>query len=97
MLTPLHRYQLIRAICEDQFDDTEISLIYANRSESDILMRTQLDHFASTGQLKVFYMLDKPSQGWKGGRGYVNKQTMQEHLPACSDGKLSGLCSRRTG
>ncbi|KAI4723108.1 hypothetical protein E4T48_00799 [Aureobasidium sp. EXF-10727] len=43
-ITPL--YQVIRAICEDKTDDTEISLVYANRSEPDIMMRQQLETFA---------------------------------------------------
>lgn len=40
-ITPL--YQLIRAICEDERDTTEISLIYANQSEEDILLRHELE------------------------------------------------------
>lgn len=86
MLTIQCRYQLIRAICEDKTDITQIGLIYANRSEDDILMHAQLDRFASSGKLKVFYTLDKPAQGWRGGKGYVTKEMIQEHLPAVSDG-----------
>lgn len=43
-ITPM--YWLIWAICENETDTTEISLIYANRSESDILLRTELENLA---------------------------------------------------
>lgn len=36
-------YQLIRAICEDDSDNTQISLIYANNTEEDILLREELE------------------------------------------------------
>ncbi|KAI7349583.1 hypothetical protein KC320_g5981 [Hortaea werneckii] len=52
-ITPL--FQLIRAICEDKTDTTKISLVYANRSEADIMLRDRLDTFAeaSNGQFTV--------------------------------------------
>lgn len=83
------RYRSIRAICEDRTDITEISLVYANRSESDIPMRKQLDRFAETsdGKFKIYYMVDKPSEGWSGGVGFVSKQVMQERLPGSAEGK----------
>lgn len=39
-------FQLIRAICSDATDSTSISLVYADRSEPDILLHSQLDRFA---------------------------------------------------
>jgi cytochrome-b5 reductase len=81
-ITPL--YQLIRAICEDKTDDTEISLLYGNRSESDILMRKQLDRFAhqSNGKFKVHSMLNQAPEGWTGGTGFVTKDVLAERMPA---------------
>jgi cytochrome-b5 reductase len=80
-ITPL--YQLIRAICEDKTDTTEVSLVYANRSEADIMMRQQLDDFAknSNGQFRVHYMLDHPSDEWKGGKGYVTEDILKQWMP----------------
>jgi cytochrome-b5 reductase len=79
-ITPM--YQLIRAIYEDKTDTTEVSLIYANRSEDDILLRNQLDKFAKANptKFKAHYVLDHPTDNWKGGRGYVNKDVIQEKL-----------------
>ena len=33
-------------------------------------------------RLKVYYVLDKPPEsGWKGGRGYITKGMLREHMP----------------
>ncbi|KAG9994756.1 hypothetical protein KCU78_g18278, partial [Aureobasidium melanogenum] len=54
-ITP--HYQLIRSICEDRTDTTEVSLVYANRTEDDILLRSELDAWAKAypKNLKVHY------------------------------------------
>ncbi|KAJ5099600.1 hypothetical protein N7532_006601 [Penicillium argentinense] len=91
-VTPM--YQLIRAICEDDKDTTQISLIYANRTEEDILLRDELDNFARKypKNLQVWYMLDHPSQSWKYGKGYVTPQVMTEKLPSPSSETKIMLC-----
>ncbi|GAP84881.1 putative cytochrome-b5 reductase [Rosellinia necatrix] len=92
-ITPM--YQLIRAICEDQRDTTEISLIYANRTEEDILLRTELEDFARKypDNLKLYYMLDNPpAADWQGGVGHVTKDTMAERFPAAAADSKIMLC-----
>lgn len=91
-ITPM--YQLIRAICEDETDTTEINLIYANRAEEDILLRRELDAFsrAYPKNLKVWYMLDHPPKKWAYGSGYVTPAVMQEKLPGPSPDTKIMLC-----
>lgn len=91
-ITPM--FQLIRAICENDRDTTEVSLIYANRSEQDILLREQLDAYARKypKNLKVHYLLDNPPEGWKFGSGFVTQEMMAEHFPAPSDDTKVMLC-----
>lgn len=91
-ITPM--YQLIRAICEDEADITEISLVYANRSEEDILLRDELERFARRypKNLKLWYMLDHPSKDWSYGRGYVTPKVMSDRLPAPSSETKVMLC-----
>jgi cytochrome-b5 reductase len=43
-ITPM--YQVVRAICEDPEDETQVSLVYANREEGDILLREELEALA---------------------------------------------------
>ncbi|KAI2786819.1 NADH-cytochrome b5 reductase 1 [Penicillium oxalicum] len=81
-ITPM--YQLIRAICENEADTTQISLVYANRTEADILLREELDAFARKypQNFKVWYMLDSAPEGWAYGEGFVNADVLREHMPA---------------
>ena len=37
---------------------------------------------------QVFYVVDKPSKDWKGGKGYMNKDVLLKVLPAPSDDAL---------
>ncbi|EAU29260.1 cytochrome b5 [Aspergillus terreus NIH2624] len=91
-ITPM--YQLIRAICEDDSDTTEIYLIYANRSEEDILLREELEAFAVAypKSFKIWYMLDNPPSNWQYGKGYVTPPVMREHLPPPSPETKIMLC-----
>ncbi|KAK5118680.1 hypothetical protein LTR85_007886 [Meristemomyces frigidus] len=91
-ITPL--FQLIRAICEDKTDDTKISLVYANRSEADIMLRKRRDAFAeaSNGQFQVHYLLDHPPAGWQYGNGHVDKSVLQQRMLAVSNDNKVLLC-----
>ncbi|KAF4434173.1 putative NADH cytb-reductase [Fusarium austroafricanum] len=91
-ITPM--FQVIRAICEHDRDLTEVSLIYANRTEQDILLRKELDTFARRypKNFKVYYLLDQPPADWKFGKGYVTPELMKEKLPAPSLDSKVFLC-----
>jgi NAD(P)H-flavin reductase len=41
-------YQVIKAVLKDKEDTTQMSLVYANNSEDDILLREELDSLAAT-------------------------------------------------
>ncbi|PSR85579.1 hypothetical protein BD289DRAFT_482687 [Coniella lustricola] len=93
-ITPM--YQLIRAICEDPKDTTEVSLIYANRTEEDILLRQELESFARRYpmNLKIHYLLDSPPENWAYGTGFVTKDVMAQRFPepSCVGGSKVLLC-----
>ena len=91
-ITPM--YQLIRAICEDEYDTTEVSLILANRSEDDILLRKELETFARRypKNFKLWYMLDSPPENWAYGSGFVTADVMKEKLPAPAPDTKIMLC-----
>ncbi|KAH7313835.1 hypothetical protein B0I35DRAFT_376305 [Stachybotrys elegans] len=91
-ITPM--FQLIRAICENDRDTTEISLIYANRTEQDILLREELESFARRypKNLKIHYVLDTPPADWKYSTGFVTQQMMAEHFPVPDEHTKIMLC-----
>jgi cytochrome-b5 reductase len=80
-ITPM--FQIIRRICEDPRDDTKTTLLYANKTEEDILLKKELDAFAEKyDQFKVQYILSSPPDNWQGGKGRINKEMIEQHLPA---------------
>ncbi|KAL1608371.1 hypothetical protein SLS60_003312 [Paraconiothyrium brasiliense] len=91
-ITPM--FSLIRAICEDPRDTTSISLVYANRTEDDILLRSELETFARRypQNFEVWFMLDNPPAGWQGGSGFVTRNVMKERLPAAGPDTKIMLC-----
>uniref|UniRef100_A0A7N0URD9 NADH-cytochrome b5 reductase n=1 Tax=Kalanchoe fedtschenkoi TaxID=63787 RepID=A0A7N0URD9_KALFE len=81
-ITPM--FQVARAILENPKDKTKISLIYANVTYDDILLKDQLDGLARTypDQFSVYYVLNQPPESWDGGVGFVSQEMIQAHCPA---------------
>ncbi|KAF8912843.1 NADH-cytochrome b5 reductase [Gymnopilus junonius] len=84
--------QVIRAALRNPFDRTTVTLIYANVNEEDILLKDDLEELQDVNELKfkIFYVLNNPPPGWKGGVGFVTKEHIKEHLPnpAATDSKI---------
>jgi NAD(P)H-flavin reductase len=73
----------IGRICEDPRDDTKTTLLYANKTEEDILLKDELDKFAAQyEQFNVHYVLSSPSESWKGEKGRISKEMIERRLPA---------------
>lgn len=90
-VTPM--LQVIREILSNPEDHTEVSLLFANVTESDILLRSELDALAYLyPNFKVYYTLDKPPSGWKGGKGFVSLDMVQKLMPRPSEDCLILVC-----
>lgn len=89
-LTPA--YQVIMAIYKDPTDETEVYLLYGNRTESDILMREDLEMFAQRPNIHVWYTLDSPPENWGYSKGFVSEDMIREHLPEPSEETFIGMC-----
>ncbi|XP_038712672.1 NADH-cytochrome b5 reductase-like protein isoform X5 [Tripterygium wilfordii] len=90
-ITPM--LKVVEAILKNQDDDTQVSLLYANVSPDDILLKQKLDSLAvSHPNFKVFYTVDNPSKNWRGGAGYISKDMVVKGLPSPSDDTLILVC-----
>ncbi|KAL2338347.1 hypothetical protein Fmac_012793 [Flemingia macrophylla] len=90
-ITPM--LQVIEAILKNPDDTTQISLLYANVSPDDILLKQKLDILATTHpNLKIFYTVDNPTKNWRGGSGYISKDMVVKGLPSPSDDTLILVC-----
>lgn len=80
-ITPM--LQLIRAILRDPHDRTGVSLVYANQTEADILLRGELDECARDGRVRVWHVLsrERPA-GWAYSTGHVDEEILRAQLPS---------------
>ena len=86
-ITPL--YQLLNHALNDPTNQTRFTLLYANVSEADILLRDELAALqrAHPQTFKVVHTLDKPpAAGWSGASGYVSRELVQAHVPPADKG-----------
>jgi len=75
-------------------DATELRVVDANKSESDILLREELDRLErlSRGQLNITHVLSHPNDGWEGERGHVNGDLLRRSLFPPSEENVVFLC-----
>ncbi len=81
-ITPM--LQVLHAIFRDSKDTTTTaSLLFANQTEDDILVRNELEALAIEypDRFKLHYTLDRPpTTNWKYSTGFVNKEMIQSHV-----------------
>ncbi|KAJ3297908.1 NADH-cytochrome b5 reductase [Rhizoclosmatium sp. JEL0117] len=87
-ITP-HLQILQRGLGDDK-DDTKFTLLFANVTEQDILLREYLDELAAKhkDRFTLHYLLDNPPANWTGRTGRVTKEVIQETLPKPGEGKV---------
>ena len=86
--------QVLIAALDDDDDETEFSLIYANQTEEDILARTLLEDLANRHptRFKLHYTVDKASEGWGYSVGFIDAEMIAQHLPPPSNDVLVLMC-----
>lgn len=90
-ITPM--WQVFRAILDDPNDRTQISLVFANVTVDDILLKEQLDELAhSEESFSVYYVLNDPPGGWTGGTGFVTQDILEERFGKAQSDTLALMC-----
>nr|UJH94654.1 nitrate reductase [Spirodela polyrhiza] len=92
-ITPI--YQVMQAVLRDPEDQTEIHLVYANRTEDDILLREELDGWAKerSEQVKVWYVVGETKDpGWSYSVGFVTEEILRQRVPAAAADVLALAC-----
>ncbi|KAJ3000643.1 NADH-cytochrome b5 reductase [Globomyces sp. JEL0801] len=87
-LTPM--IQVIQRVISDPSDHTKLTLVFANETEEDILLKKYLDNVAETfpDKLKVHYVVTKPGKGWTQSSGFVNESIIKNFMPGPGSGKV---------
>jgi cytochrome-b5 reductase len=89
-ITPL--LQLVRAVLKNPEDKTEMWLLFANQTEQDILLRTELEQCAKDPRFHVWYTLDRPGEGWTYSTGFISAEMIAERLPPAGPDAMVLMC-----
>jgi len=91
-ITPM--LQLVRQVTRDPQDSTQLALIFANQTETDILLRPELEDIAAQfpDTFKLWYTVDRPTEGWKYSSGFVSAEIMSAHLFPPADDTITLMC-----
>jgi len=91
-VTPM--LQVLEAALRDPKDETRFSLLYANQTEADILLRNRLEELKEENptRFKVHYTLDRPSDDWEYSSGFITAEMIKSNLPPPSDDTAILMC-----
>lgn len=76
----------------DRGDTRPVVLYYANDTLERAAHRDELEALRTRLQLRVVHVLLHPPADWAGERGYVTRDVLDRHLPACRRGAEFFLC-----
>ena len=98
-ITPI--WQVIQAALADPTDTTRLSLVYASKSPSSILLKGELDRAAAEhpDRLRICFLVSQPDPALSGGArmvdwealpagvqlGRIDEHVLRAHLPAAPD------------
>lgn len=90
-ITPI--LQVLNEVFTHPDDKTKLSLIYANETENDILLKEEIDEMAEQyPNFEVHFVLRQPKDTWDGSIGLVNEEMMRAYLPEPSDDNRLFIC-----
>ena len=80
-ITPM--WQLIHNIMANPNEKTQVTLVFANQTEGDILLKQELEELENKypRQFRAFYALDKPAPSWGGQAGHIDQKLLKTVLP----------------
>ncbi|CCK71412.1 cytochrome-b5 reductase KNAG_0G03550 [Huiozyma naganishii CBS 8797] len=85
--------QILNEIVTVPEDLTKVSLIYANDTENDILLKDELDEMAEKyPYFQIHYVVRNPSEQWTGDTGVVTKEQLEKYLPVATDENRLMIC-----
>jgi len=75
-------WQVLEAVLRDPEDETKISLLFANQTEEDILLRAEMEALAAANpnRFKIHYTLDRPPTGWTHSSGFITKDMIEANF-----------------
>jgi cytochrome-b5 reductase len=86
--------QIMDKIFGNPEDKTKVTLLFANRTPEDILLKEKIDAYKKKfhDRMNIVYFVDKQERGWNGEVGLINKDKLQKYLPPPSIDNLVYVC-----
>jgi predicted ferric reductase len=74
--------------------DFDVLLIYGNRTEADIVFRSELDGMTAGGhlRLRVVHVLSQADEAWHGERGYIDRGMLARSVGERVSGRAYYVC-----
>lgn len=89
-ITPM--VSIIRWILTKKID-AELWLIFANKTEQDIIFRQEWDHYVRNyPNFHCHYLLEQPPAGWTDGTGRITPDLLRQYLPSPGPDTCVFLC-----
>jgi cytochrome-b5 reductase len=91
-ITPM--LQIAAAVLKDAGDKTVISLLFANQTEEDILVREMLEGLQAKhgDRFRLHLTLDRPPKNWGGYSGFVTEEMLSETMPPAGETSCVLMC-----
>lgn len=76
-ITPI--FQTMMEIAAMKDEKIELVLLFANKSEEDIVLRKELEGMSN--RIRIHYILDVAPEGWTHYKGYITHEILKEICP----------------
>ena len=89
-ITPM--ISIIRTILSDEVN-LSLSLIFANKTLDDIILKDEFDSYAEKFEnFKRYYVLEKPPDNWQMGTGRINDDLLKSQMFPPGDDTVAFVC-----
>lgn len=91
-ITPM--LQVLHVMTRDPEDQTRATLLFANKTEPDILLREELEALAAAhpDRLTLRYVLEDPPPDWAQEKGRISADMVAKYMPAPGPQALVLIC-----
>jgi cytochrome-b5 reductase len=93
-ITPI--VQMLHALLGTAGDETQVTLIFGNKTQKDMLCRELLDSWAEDfkARFKVVHVLSDAAgdDTWAGAKGFITRELLEQHCAPASDDGLVIIC-----
>lgn len=90
-ITPM--LQVVEEIAKNPADKTEVTILFANQTPADILLKEEIDALAAKHKnIKAIYTVDQAKDGFNGHVGFLNEQLIKSYMPAPTNDNMVFVC-----